>query len=117
MSKTFLEVTDLPSDTNGTFYGLRTPLVLAFNKAREYPAQMAKFKALIKFIYSQITAFEKEELARQEAVNQQEAELLELEERTLTIEGLVALGIDPDERLSTAKLKAELVAASKAKTA
>lgn len=59
MEKMFLEITDLPTDTDNVFSGLRQPLIATFNNCREFPYKMAAFKALIKFIYNAVVSYEK----------------------------------------------------------
>ncbi len=57
--KTHLEITDLPQDSEGIFFGVRTPLIKVFNSCREYPAKMTAFKNLLKFMYNSVVSFEK----------------------------------------------------------
>lgn len=57
--KTHLEITDMPRDNSGVFYGVRMPLVRIFNTCRDYPAKMTQFKNLMKFMYNKCVAFEK----------------------------------------------------------
>ena len=120
MTKQFLEITDLPQDSENIFHGLRIPLVAVFNKCREYPAKMTAFKALIKFMYVKITAFEAEAVKAQEAREVAEAALAALADtdtRNTILAEAESLGINLDERLSTENLAAELSAAIDAKEA
>ena len=95
--KTFLEITDMPTDSNQVLGKLRTVLVGTFNKCREYPYKMALLKSVLKFMYNKCVEFEKHEVAKLETVARNKI-LAEASE----------LNFDLDERLSTDKLVAEL---------
>ena len=114
--KTYLEITDLPQDSLGIFNGLRTPLIAVFNRCREYPAKMASFKGLLKFMYTNVVAFEKEALLKVEEAKKLAEDLADTKARTVILTKAQELGFDLDERLTTPKLQAELSAAIAAKT-
>jgi hypothetical protein len=59
--KSFLEITDMPTDKLQALGKLRTVLVATFNKAREHKHRMALLKAVIKFMHTKIVEFEKEQ--------------------------------------------------------
>lgn len=59
MTKQFLEITDLPSDENNVFHGLRIPLIKVFNACREQEYKMTAFKHLLKFMYNTVLSYEK----------------------------------------------------------
>ena len=59
MKKTSLEITDLPQDSLNVLYGVRKPLVKAFNKCRDYPYKMKLLKEFLKFMYNKCVEFEK----------------------------------------------------------
>lgn len=64
-----LEITELPTDSQGIFHGLRQPLVRVYNRSRDYPYKMTALKNLLKFMYNRCVAFEK---ARDELIAEQE---------------------------------------------
>jgi hypothetical protein len=100
MAKTFIEITDLPTDKFNTMHKLRPELVQVFNKARGTEYKMKLLKETLKFMYTQCTAYEKVAI-----------EELEQAARNAILKEAKTLGIDLDERLSTEKLEAELSAA------
>ena len=55
MSRTFLEVTDLPVDVHGRLYRLRPELVKAFNSARGNKVNLELLKDTLKLVHSQCT--------------------------------------------------------------
>ena len=59
--KSFLEITDMPTDKLQALGKLRTVLVATFNKAREHKHRMALLKAVIKFMHTKIIEWEKEQ--------------------------------------------------------
>jgi len=59
--KSYLEITDMPTDKLQALGKLRTVLVATFNKAREHKHRMALLKAVIKFMHTKIVEFEKEQ--------------------------------------------------------
>lgn len=61
MAKSFLEITDMPTDKLQALGKLRTVLVATFNKAREHKHRMALLKTVIKFMHTKIVEFEKEQ--------------------------------------------------------
>lgn len=66
MSKSFLEITDMPTDELQALGKLRTVLVGTFNKAREHKHRMALLKTVLKFMHNKCVEFEKAEAKREE---------------------------------------------------
>ena len=115
MSKrTFLEVQDLPKDTNRVFYKVRPALVRAFNTARSHPYKMTLLKETLKFLYNACVAYEKAQL--EDKAFREENEKAHAERKAVLAEYEKA-GIDADERKTTANLQAELPDLIKAKAA
>jgi hypothetical protein len=119
MYKSYLEITDMPTDTLQALGKLRTVLVATFNKAREHKHRMALLKAVIKFMHTKIVEFEKEEVKREEALEAKrkvdealalevEALALDTKQRKEILDEAAKLEIDLDERLTTDKLAIEL---------
>jgi hypothetical protein len=106
MAKTFLEITDLPTDKYNALHQLRPNLVAVFNAARTSKDKMALLKETIKFMYSKCTEFEKAEVDR-----------LYSEARTKLLVKANELGIELDERLTNEKLEVALSAAIEEKAA
>jgi len=100
--KTFLEITDMPTDSNQVLGKLRTVLVGTFNKCREYPYKMALLKSVLKFMYNKCVEFEKHNDA-----------ILDTVARNKILAEASELNFDLDERLSTEKLALELEAKKK----
>jgi len=109
--KSFLEITDMPTDKLQALGKLRTVLVGTFNKAREHKHRMALLKVVIKFIHTKIVEWEKEQAKAEEA----KADILEDTKRTNILDKAAKLKIDLDERLSTDKLAIELATKIKEK--
>ena len=115
--KSFLEITDMPSDNLQALGKLRAVLVGTFNKAREHKHRMVLLKAVIKFMHTKIVEWEKAEEAKEEAQAKAKVDALDLIKRTNILDEATKLEIDLDERLSTEKLATELatIKAAKAK--
>ena len=83
--KSFLEITDMPSDNLQALGKLRTVLVATFNQAREHKHRMALLKKVIKFMHTKSVEFEKEE-ARLEEIQAQKEEAQRIEAAQLAKE-------------------------------
>ncbi len=59
MKKTFLEITDMPTDKLQALGKLRTVLVGTFNKSREHKHAMKLLREVLKFMYNKCVEFEK----------------------------------------------------------
>ena len=101
MYKSFLEITDMPTDKLQALGKLRTVLVATFNKAREHKHRMVLLKAVIKFMHTKIIEWEKEQAKAEEAA-------LDATKRKTILDEATKLEIDLDESSSTDKLATEL---------
>lgn len=64
-----LDIVDMPRDNQRSLGTLRQALCASFNYCRKYPAKMETLKSVVKYVYTRITAWEKEQEAyAQEAV-------------------------------------------------
>lgn len=93
--KRHLEITDLPQDSLKVLYGVRKPLVNAFNKCRETPYKLTLLKETLKFCYNKCVEFEKQ---------------LD-KERSEVVKALEAIAGEADERKTTENLKLDLAQA------
>ena len=59
VAKQHLEITDLPQDNLGVLFGVRKPLITAFNKCRDYPYKLKLLKEFLKFMHSKCVEAEK----------------------------------------------------------
>ena len=58
-----LDIVDMPRDAQRSLGTLRQALCASFNYCRKYPAKMATLKAVMKYVYTRITEWEKEQAA------------------------------------------------------
>lgn len=103
-----LALTDLPRDRSQHLGDLRKCLVSAFNYCRTYPRKMAMLKAVLKYTYNRVLAFEKEQaemLAQVAAIKERAADKVA---RDAIEAEAVELGIDLDMRQTVENLLVEL---------
>lgn len=58
-----LDIVDMPRDEQRSLGTLRQALCASFNYCRKYPAKMQTLKKVIKYVYTRITEWEKEQEA------------------------------------------------------
>lgn len=58
-----LDIVDMPRDEKRSLGTLRQALCASFNYCRKYPAKMQTLKTVIKYVYTRITEWEKEQEA------------------------------------------------------
>lgn len=68
-----LDIVDMPRDNQRSLGTLRQALCASFNYCRKYPDKMEVLKSVVKYVYTRITAWEKEQEAyTQKAVQEPE---------------------------------------------
>ena len=105
--KSFLEITDMPTDKLQALGKLRTVLVATFNKAREHKHRMVLLKTVIKFMHTKIVEWEKGQVKVEEATAKALEDEVDAGIRKAILDEATKLEIDLDERLSTEKLAIE----------
>lgn len=63
-----LDIVDMPRDPERSLGNLRQNLCASFNYCRQYPRKMAVLKATVKFLYTRIVEWEKQNEALQAAI-------------------------------------------------
>ena len=58
-----LDIVDMPRDTQRSLGTLRQALCASFNYCRKYPAKMETLKTVVKYVYTRIVEWEKEQEA------------------------------------------------------
>lgn len=56
-----LDIVDMPRDTQRSLGTLRQALCASFNYCRKYPAKMETLKTVVKYVYTRIVEWEKEQ--------------------------------------------------------
>lgn len=72
-----LDIVDMPRDTQRSLGTLRQALCASFNYCRKYPAKMATLKAVMKYVYTRITEWEKEQAAYEASLQEAPKEPVE----------------------------------------
>ena len=103
-----LALTDLPRDVGNAFGNLRPNLVSAFNYCRAYPRKMTVLKAILKYTYNRIIAWEKEQAAQLVAQEKAREEDAETKAKNAIEVEAKELGFDLDMRKTSENLQKEL---------